>query len=97
MSVEKLSMLAGALLSLLFAYVPGLSGWFDKLDSVYKRLIMAASLLIVAFGVFGLSCAGLLDLASCDKLGAFDVLNMVILAMVANQGAYQLLVKKSDC
>lgn len=94
MSAEELSMFAGALLSLTFAYVPGLSEWFDNLDSVYKRLIMGASLLIISFGVFGLSCAGLLDVASCDKMGIFNMLNLFIRAMVANQGTYQLVVKK---
>lgn len=96
MSAEELSMMAGALLSLLFAYVPGLSGWFDKLDTVYKRLIMGASLLTVSLGMFGLSCAGLLDVATCDKMGAFNMLNLFIRAMVANQGTYQLFVKKSS-
>jgi hypothetical protein len=93
MSVETLSLAAGALLSLLFGYVPGLSGWFGAKDSVVKRLIMAAALLAISIAVFGLSCAGLqipgVQL-ECSTQGAWLLLQVFLLALVANQSMYSI-------
>jgi hypothetical protein len=43
MTVEMLSILAGSLLALLFAYLPGLSGWYQRLEDqplVLKPLVL---------------------------------------------------------
>ena len=46
MSADFLASVSGALLSLIFAYVPGLKGWFDGLAGEMKRGIMAALLVV---------------------------------------------------
>ena len=61
MSAELLSILAGSLLALLFAYLPGLSGWYERLGSnpsggTRKRLVMLACLALTAGASFGLAC-----------------------------------------
>lgn len=44
MSSDKLSALAGVVLSLAFSYIPGLKTWFGGLSSTGKRLVMLAVL-----------------------------------------------------
>ena len=93
MTIETLSLAAGALLSLLFGYIPGVKGWFEAKDSVVKRLIMAAALLVVSLAVFGAGCAGLqipgADIA-CSAQGAWMLLQVFLLALVANQSMYSI-------
>ena len=100
MSAETLSLLAGAVLSLLFSYVPGLAGWYGRLGTdpgdggTLKRLVMLALLALVAGGAFALACAGLgesLGIAvSCDQAGAVGLLRALVLAVVANQSTYKI-------
>ena len=102
MSSDKLSALAGVVLSLAFSYVPGLKTWFGGLPSIGKRLVMLAALLLVSAGAFGLSCAGVLDGALgtpavlCEQRGALEIAWAFVAAMVANQAAYQLSPASSD-
>lgn len=93
MSAEFLTMIAGVVLSLLFSYVPGLNTWFAALDSLYKRLIMLALLLLSAAGLFGLACAGVLqELAgvqvTCDRSGLVGLIQAFVMAVIANQSTY---------
>lgn len=92
MSAEMLAGYAGVVLSLLFSYVPGLAPWFDGLDKKWKQLIMGMSLVVVAGVIYALGCAGIsgdFGLAvTCDRKGAVELINMLMAALVANQGAY---------
>lgn len=90
MDAALLASLAGILLSLLFSYVPKLSEWFAGLEGVYKRLIMAGLLIIVAIGVFGLSCAAVISAVTCDQPGAMGLLKILIAALIANQSIYSI-------
>ena len=96
MSADQLAALAGVILSLAFAYVPGLSNWYNALEGTYKRLVMAALLVAVAAGAFGLSCAAIVLSVTCDKAGALGLLSAVLAALVANQATYVLLVRRSQ-
>ena len=93
MSPETLTLIAGAALSLLFSYIPGLNVKFAALSGDVKRLIMAGVLLVVSAAIFGLSCAGLggsfnLAALACTKEGAIDLLKTFVMALVANQATY---------
>jgi hypothetical protein len=88
MSAELLASLAGILLSLLFSYIPKLSEWFAVLDGVYKRLIMAGLLVVVAGGAFGLSCAGVISAVTCDQPGAIGLIKAFLAALIANQSIF---------
>ena len=90
MTSDQLAAIAGLVLSLVFSYVPGLNSMFDKLDATQKRLVMAGLLLIVAAGAFGLSCAQVLVVVTCDKPGALGLVSAFIAALVANQAAFQI-------
>lgn len=94
MSAETLSLIAGAVLTLVFSYVPGLSEKFAALDSTNKRLIMLAVLATSAAAIYGLGCVGwALPFGfevSCDVAGIQALIRSFILAAVANQGLYTL-------
>lgn len=94
MTADGLALYAGVVLSLLFSYVPGLNTWFAGLESVYKRLIMLGLLLLTAGVVYGLACAGwaasLGIQLTCDQAGLMQLVQAFMLAMIANQAAYQI-------
>ncbi|MDX9956263.1 MAG: hypothetical protein RBT75_19360 [Anaerolineae bacterium] len=94
MSAEFLSSIAGAILSLLFSYLPGLSGWYDQFDANRKRLVMAALVILVAAGAYGLACSGFgVDFGmalTCDRAGLITLIQAVIAALIANQATYAL-------
>jgi len=97
MTSDSLILISGAVLSLLFSYFPGLNTWFAAKSSDVKRLIMAGVLLVVSAAIFGLSCAGYgSDIGitlDCSKEGVIGLVKVLILALIANQGAYALTVK----
>ena len=96
MSAEQLAALAGLILSLLFSYVPGLSDWYEPLEQTKKRLIMLGLLVVVAAGVYGLSCGPTnLQFVTCDKAGVMALISAFITAMVANQATYELSPRKA--
>jgi hypothetical protein len=94
MSQEQLILIAGAILSLVFSYFPGLKSWYDNLASSNKQLVMLGVLIVVAGGIFGLSCAGVLaqlwpDFAvTCDVASVYTLIQYILLALVSNQATY---------
>jgi hypothetical protein len=107
MSAELLSTIAGAILSLLFSYVPGLSGWYQKLGEngtgldggTARRLIMLGLLVLTAAGAYGLSCSGWGSnfgfALTCDQPGIVGLLQGLVLAVMANQSTYSLTPRKN--
>ena len=89
MTPEYLASVAGVLLSLGFAYIPGLREWYDAQAPQRKAQVMALALILVAGGAFGLACAQIATLTgaaiSCDVPGAVSVVKVLIAALVANQ------------
>jgi hypothetical protein len=90
MSAELLSSVAGIVLSLIFSYIPGIKEWFEPLANKYKQALIGGLLVVVAVAIFGLACAGITDAVTCDKPGALDMVELLIVALVANQSAYLL-------
>lgn len=87
----QLATWAGALLSLLFEYVPGLSGWYDAKDETTKRLIMLGAITLVAAGVYGLSCFNTPWVyVECSTAGLFELLGAVLFAAIGNQVTHKL-------
>lgn len=85
--------IAGILLSLLFGYVPGLSDWYNALDSVRKAQIMAALLLAAAVGVFLAGCYSPWQSVTCDEAGLWGLVELLVTALVANQATFQIAVR----
>lgn len=90
MTPELLALVSGAVLSLAFSYVPGLNGKFGALAGDYKRLVMLGVLFLTAAGVLGLACIGRYDGVACTEDGIWQMLEVFVLAAIANQSAYAL-------
>lgn len=89
-TAEFLALLAGAVLSLAFSYIPGLKALYDPLSGVWKRVVMAALLLVVSLALFGLGCAGIIQGVSCDRNGIIQLVGVFISALMANQSTYMI-------
>ena len=96
MNAELLAGTSGIVLSLAFSYIPKFKDWFYGLDGNYKRLAMLVVLMATAGGIYGLSCTGRFDIAvACDLDGALGLVELFVLASIANQTAYQLTPSKN--
>ncbi len=93
MTAERLALITGAFLSLCFSYIPGLKDWFEPLENKYKQAIMGGLLVAVAFAIYGLSCAAVFNYFTCDKSGLMQVVEILVMALIANQSVY-LITKK---
>ncbi len=87
---QLLSALAGVTLSLAFSYVPGLAPRFQALTGEYKRVVLLGTLALVSGAIYGLSCGAILVAVSCDQAGAIGLVEAFLLALIANQAAYQM-------
>ena len=90
MTSETLLIVLGAVLSLLFSYIPGLATWYQPLDETKKRLIMLGLLAVITGAVFGLSCTPYFTWVECSEKGAIGLLTAFIFAAMANQAASSL-------
>lgn len=91
MNEQQLASVAGLVLSLAFAYVPGLSTWYDGKNSQTKALIMAGLLLAVSAGAYFLSCGNApFSYFECTETGAWTAAQVFVMALVANQGTYMI-------
>ena len=93
MTPDQLSALAGILLSLALAYVPGLAEWYAGLEGRAKRLVMVGLLLTAAGGALAYQCR---SIAACYTAGWEQLLSAFIAALVANQATYLLAVPRSE-
>ena len=82
---------AGAVLSLLFKYIPGLNTWYDAKEPQKKELVMLGIVMIVVGGAYLLSCYGPLNIYACTKAGAWEAMFALVGAIAGNQGTYLML------
>lgn len=93
MTSDILTYLAGVILSLAFAYFPGLKTWYEA-QGERKGLVMLAALAVVAGAAFGFSCAGWFNIpVTCDKPGFEGLLVIFFKALLANQATFLTVVK----
>ena len=90
MSSETLLIVLGAVISLLFSYVPGLASWYQPLDETKKRLIMLGLLAVIAGAVFGISCWGIFSWVKCTQEGLLGLVTAFVFAAMANQATSSL-------
>lgn len=88
MSPEVLAATAGAILSLLMNYIPGLNSAFDRLSANGQRAVMAGLLLVAAVGTALWTCTSpeVGGVGIC--LGGTDwraVFQAYVFALIANQ------------
>ena len=94
MTVEQLTTFAGIILALLFAYVPGIKGWYDARTAQEKALVMLFALLVVTGAAFGLTCGGFVAVGVvCTKQGLVELIQVFVMALIANQSTYLIAVR----
>lgn len=94
MTPEQLAALLGSILALVFAYFPWVKDWFDGLDSVWKPLLNAGLLLVLALVLVGLNCIDFVNYFECSQAGLIEALMVWLLAIVANQVTYAVAVRQ---
>ena len=91
LSPAAIAATAGALLSLLFNYVPGLNSRFDRLSPDMQRLIMGAMLLVSAIGMALWQCsdqsASAMSTMCEGGINWRAILTNTVFALVGNQSA----------
>ena len=88
--------LAGALLALLFGYAPGLRAWFEALEATRKALVMASLLLAAAVLLYVAACYTPWPVGvTCGEDGFWQLAQLFMAALVANQATYLIGVKPS--
>jgi hypothetical protein len=96
MTENTVGMLAGALLALLFGYAPGVRQWYEALEPTRKALVMAGALLVAALLLYGAACYTPWQVGvTCDEAGFWQLAQLFIAALVANQATYLIGVKPS--
>lgn len=85
--------IAGVLLSLGFAYIPGLKDKYGELDGVRKAQIMFALLVVAAVGVFLAACYSPWKAVECNEAGAWGLVELLVWAVIANQGTFMIAVE----
>ena len=91
--------LAGVVLSLAFAYIPGLEAWYAALSSIGKRLVMLGLLALTAIGYVMIGCAPFgsqfgVPAEVCSQAGVVAVVQAFIQALIANQATFLISPKK---
>jgi hypothetical protein len=96
MTENTVGMMAGALLALLFGYAPGVRQWYEALEPTRKALVMAGALLVAALLLYGAACYTPWQVGvTCDEAGFWQLAQLFIAALVANQATYLIGVKPS--
>jgi hypothetical protein len=94
LTAAVLSALAGAGISLLFSYIPGLDVWYAAQTETAKKLVMLLIMFVIAGAVFAMNCFGLftgvIPEVACTQQGVEQYIAILITAAVANQTTYKL-------
>lgn len=86
---EALALIAGALLSLAFSYVPKLNTVYAVWAPEYKRLVMLGLLLISAVSIYFLGCGSIIQAGiTCDHAGILKLTYIFFLAVMSNQSTF---------
>ena len=94
MTSEQISALAGLILSLSLAYIPGLSSWYSALENPKKVFVTGIVIVVAAVGSLAWNCrADPAGLVACLNQNYSVYLSALIAALVANQASFTLLVK----
>jgi len=75
---------------LVFAYVPGLKGWFEGLSTTSKLLVQLGIFAVIIFGAAAGGCLEYLNYV-CESWGSAMLVagGLFLKVALANQGAYQ--------
>ncbi len=85
-----LASIAGVLLSLAFAYIPGLSDWFGQQSSQTKSLLNLGCLALAALGAYAVTCWQIFNIPglTCSEPSVRTLVAAFLTALAVNQGTY---------
>ncbi len=96
MTDNIIASLAGSLLALLFGYAPGLRAWYEALEPTRKALVMLGLLAVASLLLYLAACYTPWPVGvTCDEAGAWQLAQLFIAALVANQATYLVAVRPS--
>lgn len=88
-TTSLIATIAGAILSALFTYVPGLSGWYDHQAPQLKGLVMLGCMALASVVIYAARCWDFYPVAvTCDDAGIKTLVVAFIFAVVGAQGAH---------
>lgn len=88
-TAEFIAGAAGALISLIFSYLPGLRTWYAEKSATFKRLFMLGVVVLTSAGIFGLGCANILSTnLVCSKQGILQLAIVIGTALITNQSVF---------
>jgi hypothetical protein len=91
MPPEAIATTAGAVLSLLFNYIPGLNSRFDRISPDMQRTVMGVLILVTSIGMALWQCSdsssSVMSTLCEDGINWRAVLTNAIFALVGNQSA----------
>jgi hypothetical protein len=83
--------IAGALISLIMSYFPGLNTRFAALPKESQQLIMAGLMLLTTAVVMALGCYKILQIdLTCDQNGIIQAVWVFLSAIMGNQATFKL-------
>lgn len=83
--------IAGGILAIAMEYLPWVAKGYNALEDDYQRLVMLGLIAVVAFGAYGLSCAGVIDVFLCTLTGFWNAIGLFIATLIGNQTVSKLL------
>ena len=90
MTPKLLVEILAGVLAFAFGYFPWLKDWFDGVPTIWKPLLNAGLLLVLALALVGGSCVGFFDYFACSWLGVIAAVKVWIAALFINQTAFAL-------
>lgn len=88
-NARGIALIAGAALSLIFSLFPPARKWLNDHASDYQVLIMDGVIIAVGIIWYTLGCANfIVPTIPCDRPGLFQVLTVIVSAIVGNQGTF---------
>jgi hypothetical protein len=87
----QIATIAGVVITLALAYVPGLKAWWEERDSTQKRVVLAALYLAVSAGLYVPSCLGGPQLVQCSTESIWTVVLAFLMALISSQSMYTVL------
>ena len=85
---EAFSLLAAAILSVVFERLSFVADAYQALDKDTKQMVMFLLLGVLVFGSLGLSCLGILPAFDCSQAGVLNGVVTLALCIGVNQGTH---------
>lgn len=87
----QIAAVAGVVITLALAYLPGVKAKWEALDGTRKRLALGILYAAVSIGLYVPSCLGGPQIVECSTESIWSVVLAFLMALISSQGMYQIL------